>query len=431
MALPALALPPRYADAELIGRGGMADIYAAEDTELGRRVAVKVLSDRFAEDPGIRERFKREALAAARLSGHPNIATIFDVGEVEGRAFIVMELVDGGSLADRIEAGSVPEDQALAWLGHAAAALDAAHAEGIVHRDVKPSNMLLDRQDDLKITDFGIALVLDEAATHATVTGTVLGTAGYLSPEQAAGQRATAESDIYALGVVAYELLTGGRPFARASVAAEAAAHVSEPVEPPSERADLAPEADPVFARALAKDPSYRYPSAAEFVQDLSAALRGEETVPLPVATAAVGGAGATEVTQVARRPARRGRRIIPVALAALLLAGGALAAVLLTHSQTPPGGTPATSQPRQHPRAHPPPPTPAANPVPPPPAPHGKAKRHSKPKKHEKKPKGHAAPLVSSPGTTTGPGTTQATTTTEPTTTFATTTVQTTGTTP
>src|SRR5436190_17316388 len=201
MALHALALPPRYAAAELVGRGGMADIYAAEDTELGRRVAVKVLSERFAEDPDIRERFKREALAAARLSGHPSIATIFDVGETEGRPFLVMELVDGGSLADRIEAGPIPAEQALAWLGQAASALDAAHAAGIVHRDVKPSNLLLDPQEDLKITDFGIALVVDEAATRATVTGTVLGTAGYLSPEQAAGQRATAESDIYALGV--------------------------------------------------------------------------------------------------------------------------------------------------------------------------------------------------------------------------------------
>jgi eukaryotic-like serine/threonine-protein kinase len=426
MVLSGLGLPPRYADAKLIGRGGMADIYAAEDTELGRRVAVKVLSERFAEDPDIRERFKREALTAARLSGHPNIATIFDVGETEGRPFIVMELVDGGSLADRIGAGPVPEEQALAWLGQAAAALDAAHAEGIVHRDVKPSNMLLDGQDDLKITDFGIALVLDEAATGVTATGTVLGTAGYLSPEQAAGQRATAASDIYALGVVAYELLTGERPFARASVAAEASAHINEPVEPPSERAGLASQADPVFARALAKDPSYRYTSAAELVQDLSAALRGEETVPLPVAAAGGGGAGATEVTRVAPPPARRARRVLPITGAALLLVGGALAAVVLTHSQTPAsGGTPVTSQPRNH--AHPPAPVPAVNPPPPPPAPHGKGKGHSKPKKHEKE-KGHAAALVSSPGSTTSPGTTtQATTTTEPTTTAGTTTAQTT----
>lgn len=418
MALHTLALPPRYADPELVGRGGMADIYAAEDTELGRRVAVKVLSERFAEDPDIRERFKREALAAARLSGHPNIATIYDVGETEGRPFIVMELADGGSLADRLEAGPVPSEQALAWLGQAASALDFAHGEGIVHRDVKPSNMLLDRQGDVKITDFGIALVLDEAATAATATGTVLGTAGYLAPEQALGKRATAESDIYALGVVAYELLTGERPFERPSAAAEAAAHLNEPVVPPSERAGLPPQADPVFARVLAKDAAYRYPSAAAFVDELSPALQGEEAATAPLAVAA---AGATEITRVAPRSRswRRQTRLVPVGLAALLLAGGALAAVLLTHSQSPAsGGTPPATHPAHRVNAHPPPP-PVVNP---PPAPHGKAKGH-----HKEHGKGHGPPFTTGPGTT-SPGTTtnRATTTatTNATTTLGTTTI-------
>lgn len=426
-----MALPSRYAHAELIARGGMADIYAAEDTELGRQVAVKVLSERFAGDADVRERFKREALAAARLSGHPNIATIFDVGETENRPFIVLELMDGGSLAERIEAGSIPEAQALAWLGQAASALDAAHAEGIVHRDVKPANMLLDREGDLKITDFGIALVLDEAATAATATGTILGTAGYLAPEQAAGSRATTESDIYALGVVAYELLAGSRPFARRSVAAEAAAHMNEPVEPPSERAGLPTQADPVFARVLAKDPAYRYPSAAAFVRDLSAALEGEEVAAAPVAAAA-GAAGATAVTQVAARPPRRWRRprFLPVAGAALLAAGGGLAAVLVTHSQNSPASTPPPSQPRHTAGAHTAPaPSPVSTPVTSPPR-HGKAKGHSKkPKEHGKgKRKGHTAPLTTSPGTTTAPGTTtQPGTTTSPTTTLATTTAPTT----
>jgi len=379
MALHALAFPSRYAHAELIGRGGMAEIYAAEDTELGRRVAIKVLSDHFAEDPDIRERFKLEGLAAARLSGHPNIATIFDVGETEARPFIVMELVDDGSVADRIDAGPVAQEQALAWLAGAASALDAAHSEGIVHRDVKPANMLLDREGELKITDFGVALVLDEAATRATATGTVLGTAGYLSPEQAAGRRATAESDIYALGVVAYELLTGARPFARRSPTAEAAAHMNEPVEPPSERADLPPQVDPVFARALAKDPAYRYRSAAELVHDLSAALAGEEvTVAARV--------GETAVTQVVAPPParRRWRRLLPIGAATLLVAGGALAAVMLTNGQGPAPASPPPTHARAKAHPNPPPPTPVANPVPPP-APHGKAKGQ-----HKEHGKGH-----------------------------------------
>lgn len=428
MALETLALPPRYAEPELIGRGGMADIYAAEDTELGRRVAVKVLSERFAEDPDVRDRFKREALAAARLSGHPNIATIFDVGEAGSRAFIVMELLHGGAVADRMEAGPIPREQSVGWLGQAASALDAAHAEGIVHRDVKPGNMLLDERDDLKVTDFGIALVLDEAATGVTATGTILGTAGYLAPEQAAGERATAESDIYALGVVGYELLAGERPFARTSAAAEAAAHLHEPVRPPSEVAGLPPQVDPVFARVLAKDPSYRYGSAQDFVQDLSAALGGEEIAAAPTAVMAAGAAGATEVTQVAGRPHARPRRLraLPLAGAILLLAGGALAAVLVTHGQSPAsGGVP----PSTHPHVRPPhtSPTPAVNPPAPPPKPHGKAKGHSK---HGKgKDKGHAAPFghTTAPATTAATAATTAATTTEPTTTVTTTTIPTT----
>ena len=178
-------LPPRYQSPRRIGHGAMGDIYLATDETLGREVAVKLLSDRYAADVGIRERFKREALAAARLSGEAGAVTIFDVGEWEDRPFIVMEYLDGGSLEDRLRRdGAQPPARALAWLEQVAAALDAAHRHGIVHRDVKPANLLLDERGQLCLADFGIARPGEDSMT---LTGTVLGTAGYLSPEQAKG----------------------------------------------------------------------------------------------------------------------------------------------------------------------------------------------------------------------------------------------------
>ena len=265
-------LPPRYRGPRRIGRGGMGDIFRATDDTLGRAVAVKVLAERYAEDEAVRERFTREALAAARLSGRPSVVTIFDVGEWEGRPYIVMEYLAGGSLDDRLRAGRVAPAQALEWLEQAAAALDAAHAEGVVHRDVKPGNLLLDRDDNVHVADFGIASAA--GMDSLTKTGTVLGTAAYLSPEQAQGERATRASDLYALGVVAWELLTGRRPFRGDTPAAEASAHVHAPVPAISDADDDLPlELDAVFARALAKDPRRRYPSASDFVADLRNAL--------------------------------------------------------------------------------------------------------------------------------------------------------------
>ena len=174
----------------------------------------------------MRERFTREALAVARLSGNPNIVTIYDVGEHGERPFIVMEYLAGGSLEQKIRAeGAQSPRQALEWLEQAANALDAAHREGIVHRDVKPANLLLDRYGHVHVADFGIASAAGLGSL--TQTGTVLGTASYLSPEQAQGERTTAASDLYSLGIVAFELLTGRRPFEGDSVAAEAAAHVT------------------------------------------------------------------------------------------------------------------------------------------------------------------------------------------------------------
>ncbi len=206
----------------------MGDVYRATDGLLSRTVAVKVLAERHARNPDVRARFTREARAAARLSAHPNVVTVFDVGEHDGQPFIVMEYLDGGSVHDRVRSTPVAPGRAIEWLRQAAAGLDAAHAQGIVHRDVKPANLLLDDEDRVHVTDFGIA----SAAGFDTLTlpGTVLGTAGYLSPEQARGETATAASDRYALGVVAYELLTGRRPYAAETPVTEAFAHLNAPI---------------------------------------------------------------------------------------------------------------------------------------------------------------------------------------------------------
>ena len=255
MAVDGSILPGRYEKPRLIGRGGMGEIYLARDRTLGRTVAVKVLAERLAEEQELRERFRREALTAARLSGEPHVVTIFDVGEHNGRPFTVMEYLPGGTLAERARRRPVEPEHALAWLEQAAEALDAAHAHGVVHRDVKPANLLFDASDRLQVVDFGIARLMDDTL-GMTAPGTILGTAGYLAPEQASGRETTAASDRYALAVVAYELLTGVRPFERTSETAEAAAHIHEPVPPASERgAGLPATVDAVFAKALAKSP--------------------------------------------------------------------------------------------------------------------------------------------------------------------------------
>jgi serine/threonine-protein kinase len=287
-------------------------------------VVVKALADRYAADESIRQRFKREALAAARLSGEPGAITIFDVGDSKGRPFIVMEYLAGGSLEERLRReGAQPTTRVVAWLEQAAAALDAAHRHGVVHRDVKPANLLLDDRGEVRVADFGIASAA--GMDSMTLTGTVLGTAGYLSPEQAQGERAGPASDIYALAVVAYELLSGHRPFESDSTTAEAAAHVNAPVPSIAARChDLPAEIDRVFQRALAKDPRLRHGSAQEFVADLRDALRRS--------------AGTT----VAFTPARRRAPSLPgflVPLALLLGAAaiGAIVAVVLTSGGSSP----------------------------------------------------------------------------------------------
>jgi serine/threonine-protein kinase len=313
----------------------MGEIYLAEDRELGRLVAVKLLAERFARDDSLRERFTREALMAARLSGERHIVTIYDVGEWNARPFIVMAYLSGGTLAQRAREGPIDREDALLWLEQAAAALDSAHALGIVHRDVKPANLLFDEHGDIHVADFGVARLVDETTRQLTAAGTILGTAGYISPEQARGEQVSTASDLYGLGVVAYELLTGGRPFERGSATAEALAHVHEPVPSASQRGvGLPPAVDAVFERALAKNAADRFASAAELVAALRTALGGyeERTRTMPaVAMSSPPGV----------RPVRRHSPVwLPLLLSALVaaLAAGALAGVLLTRG----GGEPA-----------------------------------------------------------------------------------------
>jgi serine/threonine protein kinase len=306
--LEPFALPERYRLENGIAAGGMAAVWAAHDTVLNRPVAVKVLADHLNDDAVARQRFQREARAAAALSSHPGVVTIFDVGEHAGRSFLVMERRDGGTVAD---AGRVSSGRALGWLHTVAEALDAAHSQGVVHRDIKPANLLLDDQDRVAVADFGIASIATETERF-TQTGQVLGTASYLSPEQAAGEPATAASDRYALAVIAYELLTGTRPFTAAHFAAQARAHIEEPPPPAP---GLPPAAQRVLARGLAKDPGDRWPSATAFVDELEAAIGGAAPPP------------PTEATRpLPPQPPRRSRWPLVAAALILLLAIGAIA---------------------------------------------------------------------------------------------------------
>jgi serine/threonine-protein kinase len=294
----------------------MAGVWEAHDRLLDRRVAVKVLAAHLGEDDRARRRFQREARAAAGLSSHPNVVTIYDVGEFDGRTFLVMELMTGGTVADVLRRGDeLPPRRALRWLAEAASALDGAHALGIVHRDIKPANLLLDERDRLAIADFGIARLAWEE--QVTITGQVLGTASYIAPEQAMGQPATPASDRYSLAVVAFELLTGERPFSAEHFAAQARAHVEDQPPAATERAPELPAAvDEVLDRGLAKDPDERWPSAAELVE----ALDGAFETPHARRGGASGPPTTTAPTALAATPRRRGPLTALIVLAAAII---------------------------------------------------------------------------------------------------------------
>jgi beta-lactam-binding protein with PASTA domain len=270
----------RYRIVHRIGSGGMADVYCAEDTHLGRRVALKVLHRRFAQDQEFVERFRREASAAAGLQ-HPNVVGVYDRGRHDGTYYIAMEHLAGRTLKEIVTAEAPLPQERVVDLGvqilHAASF---AHRHGVIHRDFKPHNVILDDDGNAKVTDFGIARA---GASEMTETGSIMGTAQYLSPEQAQGHAVTAASDLYSIGVMLYEMLAGRLPFEGDSAVSVALKHLSEPPPPISQfRPDVSPSLESVVMAALAKDPAARWQSADDFAEALQAAgaqLGGEATL--------------------------------------------------------------------------------------------------------------------------------------------------------
>jgi beta-lactam-binding protein with PASTA domain/predicted Ser/Thr protein kinase len=301
----------RYRIQRKLGAGGMADVYLAEDQELGRRVAIKILNSRHGNDDQFIERFRREAKNAAALN-HPNIVSIYDRGEAEDTYYIAMEFLDGRTLKELIIGrGAAPINVAIEYARQILSALRFAHRHGIVHRDIKPHNVLVDGEGRVKVTDFGIARA---GTSQMTETGSIVGTAQYLSPEQARGGEVDPRSDLYSLGVVLYELLTGKTPFDGETPVEIAMKHLSTTPKPPSKlRPDVPEELDMVVMRALAKSPDERYQSADEMEGDLERVARGARVsaTTLDTATqvlrrpaAAVAAASATAATMIAPPPA-------------------------------------------------------------------------------------------------------------------------------
>ncbi|MDQ3619224.1 MAG: Stk1 family PASTA domain-containing Ser/Thr kinase, partial [Actinomycetota bacterium] len=291
----------RYEVIERAGVGGMAEVYRARDELLGREVAVKVLSDKFSRDHSFVERFRREAQSAANLN-HPNIASIYDYGDDGGTYFIVMEYIDGQPLSDVIEADAplMPE-RAAEVASDVARALERAHASGLVHRDIKPGNIMMNSNGQTKVTDFGIARALtSDGEATMTQTGMVIGTASYLSPEQAQGNPVDPRSDVYALGCVLYEMLTGSAPFTGDSPLSIAYKHVRENPEPPSHlNPDVPQELDAIVLKAMAKNPDNRFSGAAEMREDLARFLAGQKVHATPIladTTMVVAPEGGTQV---------------------------------------------------------------------------------------------------------------------------------------
>ncbi|MGW4031946.1 Stk1 family PASTA domain-containing Ser/Thr kinase [Streptomyces sp. NPDC004838] len=283
----------RYELGSVLGRGGMAEVYLAHDTRLGRTVAVKTLRADLARDPSFQARFRREAQSAASLN-HPAIVAVYDTGEdyVDGVSipYIVMEYVDGSTLRELLHSGRrlLPE-RTLEMTTGILQALEYSHRNGIVHRDIKPANVMLTRTGQVKVMDFGIARAMGDAGMTMTQTSAVIGTAQYLSPEQAKGEQVDARSDLYSTGCLLYELLTVRPPFVGDSPVAVAYQHVREEPQPPSTfDPEITPEMDAIVLRALVKDPDYRYQSADEMRADIEACLDGQPVA----ATAAMGAVG-------------------------------------------------------------------------------------------------------------------------------------------
>jgi serine/threonine protein kinase len=350
-------LSNRYRIEELIGRGGMATVYRGTDRVLGRSVAVKILADQLARDPTFVERFRREARAAAGLS-HPGVVAVFDTGSDDGIHYIVMELLEGRTLEEITRAeGRVLPDRAVDIAAAVCTALSAAHRQGLIHRDVKPANIMIAPSGSVKVMDFGIARAMD--SNTLTQTAMTLGTAAYLSPEQAQGDPVDARSDLYSLGVVLYEMLTGRPPFEADSPLAVAYKHVREDPPPPSRlNDDLTPALEAVVLRAMAKDPAARYQTAEDLRRDLErthTAGTGAPTEPIP--------APRTEVLPRLAPPLRhRRRRWWPAVLALGVMALAIVLVLALVFTgrlaeqpaPAPTASTPAASSPSPSPTSPP-----------------------------------------------------------------------------
>jgi serine/threonine-protein kinase len=273
----------RYLVESELGRGGMATVFKGTDTVLGRPVAVKVLSPQYSGDANFVTRFRREAQAAARLN-HPNLVSVYDTGTDDGVHFIVMEYVEAKTLADYLAGGGrIMPERSIEIAEAVCVALSVAHAHGIIHRDIKPANVMITSKGDVKVTDFGIARVISGADTLAQ-TAAVLGTASYLSPEQAQSQPVDERSDIYSLGVALYEMVTGRPPFSGDSPVMVASKHVLEQPTPPSKvNADVSPELEAVIMKAMAKNPDNRYQDADEMRADLERARLGQGVQATPL----------------------------------------------------------------------------------------------------------------------------------------------------
>ena len=266
----------RYALGEMIGTGGMADVYIGDDTRLNRKVAIKVLRRDLARDPSFVARFKKEALAAGGLN-HPGIVAVYDSGDENDSPYIVMELISGQTLRQVMQQGLIPQSRALEIIEGILQALEYSHKESIVHRDIKPGNIMITDSGDIKVMDFGIARATDDIGATMTNTWNVIGTAQYLSPEQATGELADGRSDLYSLGCLMYELLTGRPPFTGDTPVSIAYQHVSSPITPASQvKPGLSTDIDRMLEVVLSKDPNNRYQDASAMLADLQRVIKGE-----------------------------------------------------------------------------------------------------------------------------------------------------------